>query len=224
MNSPWEARKSPHGASRGTRGISNARLGSRVQVLVWRSPHLCAASVGEDTGGSGRGPASYCSVVGLRPTFTRVSRYGMTPMCWYLDTAAPLTGTVQDCALILGAIAGYDPRDPLPVVGQCPITQPASVAICKAYASAYSVNWTTTLACIRRSSRRSTTRLRYCGNRGRGTRGLHATGGAGWSNFWAWLIPKVPGRAMTSCEPVLPSSIVPRAHGCKPPPGTGQSV
>jgi aspartyl-tRNA(Asn)/glutamyl-tRNA(Gln) amidotransferase subunit A len=74
--------------------------------------HLCAASVGEDTGGSGRGPASYCSAVGLRPTFTRVSRYGMTPMCWYLDTASPMTKTVQDCALMLGAIAGHDPRDP----------------------------------------------------------------------------------------------------------------
>ena len=70
--------------------------------------HLCAASMGEDTGGSGRGPASYCGVVGLRPTFTRVSRFGMTHMCWFMDAAAPMTKTVEDCAVMLGVIAGYD--------------------------------------------------------------------------------------------------------------------
>lgn len=74
--------------------------------------HLCAASVGEDTGGSGRGPASYCNAVGLRPTFTRISRHGITPMCWFMDAASPMTRTVQDCAIVLGAIAGYDPLDP----------------------------------------------------------------------------------------------------------------
>jgi len=74
--------------------------------------HLCAASMGEDTGGSGRGPASYCGVVGLRPTFTRVSRYGMTHMCWFMDAAAPMTKTVEDCAVMLGVIAGYDENDP----------------------------------------------------------------------------------------------------------------
>ena len=74
--------------------------------------HLCAASVGEDTGGSGRGPAAYCNAVGLRPTFTRISRHGITPMCWFMDAAAPMTKTVADCALALGAVAGYDPRDP----------------------------------------------------------------------------------------------------------------
>lgn len=74
--------------------------------------HLCAASVGEDTGGSGRGPASYCNGVGLRPTFTRISRHGITPMCWFMDAASPMTKTVEDCALVLGAIAGYDSLDP----------------------------------------------------------------------------------------------------------------
>ena len=74
--------------------------------------HLCAASVGEDTGGSGRGPASYCNAVGLRPTFTRISRYGITPMCWFMDAASPMTKTVEDCALVLGTVAGYDPLDP----------------------------------------------------------------------------------------------------------------
>lgn len=102
---PWGIPRNPWDVER-TPGESSS--GSGVALAA----HLCAASVGEDTGGSGRGPASYCSTVGLRPTFTRVSRYGMTPMCWYMDAAAPMTKTVQDCALLLGAIAGHDPRDP----------------------------------------------------------------------------------------------------------------
>jgi aspartyl-tRNA(Asn)/glutamyl-tRNA(Gln) amidotransferase subunit A len=95
---PWDLERTPGESSSG----SGAALAAQ----------LCAASVGEDTGGSGRGPAACCSVVGLRPTFTRVSRYGMTPMCWFMDAAAPMTKTVQDCAFVLGAIAGYDPKDP----------------------------------------------------------------------------------------------------------------
>lgn len=95
---PWRAGHTPGESSSG----SGAALAA----------HLCAASVGEDTGGSGRGPAAYCNAVGLRPTFTRVSRHGITPMCWFMDAAAPMTKTVEDCALLLQAIAGYDPRDP----------------------------------------------------------------------------------------------------------------
>jgi aspartyl-tRNA(Asn)/glutamyl-tRNA(Gln) amidotransferase subunit A len=95
---PWDLERTPGESSSGS-GVALAA-------------HLCAASVGEDTGGSGRGPAAYCGVVGLRPTFTRVSRYGMTPMCWFLDSAAPMAKTVEDCALVLGAIAGFDPKDP----------------------------------------------------------------------------------------------------------------
>jgi aspartyl-tRNA(Asn)/glutamyl-tRNA(Gln) amidotransferase subunit A len=95
---PWDLERTPGESSSGS-GVALAA-------------HLCAASVGEDTGGSGRGPAACCNVVGLRPTFTRVSRYGMTPMCWFCDAAAPMTKTVRDCALVLGAIAGYDPKDP----------------------------------------------------------------------------------------------------------------
>lgn len=102
---PWGIPRNPWDVER-TPGESSS--GSGVALAA----HLCAASVGEDTGGSGRGPASYCNAVGLRPTFTRVSRYGMTHMCWYLDTASPMTKTVQDCATLLGVIAGYDPRDP----------------------------------------------------------------------------------------------------------------
>ena len=95
---PWDLERTPGESSSGS-GVALAA-------------HLCAASVGEDTGGSGRGPASCCSTVGLRPTFTRISRYGMTPMCWFTDAASPMTKTVRDCALVLGAIAGYDPQDP----------------------------------------------------------------------------------------------------------------
>ena len=95
---PWDLERTPGESSSGS-GVALAA-------------HLCAASVGEDTGGSGRGPAAYCNVVGLRPTFTRLSRYGMTPMCWFTDAAAPMTKTVEDCALVLGAIAGYDAKDP----------------------------------------------------------------------------------------------------------------
>ena len=95
---PWNFECSPGESSSGS-GVALAA-------------HLCAASLGEDTGGSGRGPASYCGVVGLRPTFTRVSRFGMTHMCWFMDAAAPMTKTVEDCAVMLGVVAGYDKKDP----------------------------------------------------------------------------------------------------------------
>ena len=104
-NPPWGIAANPWDLER-TPGESSS--GSGVAL----SAHLCAASIGEDTGGSGRGPAAYCGVVGLRPTFTRVSRYGMSHMCWFMDAAAPMSKTVEDCALVLGAIAGYDPNDP----------------------------------------------------------------------------------------------------------------
>jgi aspartyl-tRNA(Asn)/glutamyl-tRNA(Gln) amidotransferase subunit A len=102
---PWGIPRNPWDLER-TPGESSS--GSGVALAA----HLCATSVGEDTGGSGRGPGAYCNVVGLRPTYTRVSRYGMTPMCWFMDAAAPMSKTVEDCALVLEAIAGYDPHDP----------------------------------------------------------------------------------------------------------------
>lgn len=73
---------------------------------------LAAGSIGEDTGGSIRRPASHNNTVGMRPSWGRVSTYGMIASVWYQDTAAPLARTVADCALLLNAIAGYDPRDP----------------------------------------------------------------------------------------------------------------
>jgi aspartyl-tRNA(Asn)/glutamyl-tRNA(Gln) amidotransferase subunit A len=74
---------------------------------------LCSASLGEDTGGSVRQPAAANGVVGLRPTFGRVSRSGAIMHGWNADTIGPLTRSVEDCALFLGAIAGADPADPL---------------------------------------------------------------------------------------------------------------
>ncbi|MDA1128323.1 MAG: amidase, partial [Chloroflexi bacterium] len=105
QNPPWGIPANPWNYDC-TPGESSS--GSGVALAA----HLCAASMGEDTGGSGRGPASYCGVVGLRPTFTRVSRYGMTHMCWFMDAASPMTKTVADCALMLGVVAGYDLKDP----------------------------------------------------------------------------------------------------------------
>lgn len=73
---------------------------------------LCYGSLGSDTGGSIRGPAAYCGIVGIKPTFGLVSRFGVVPLSWSLDHAGPMARTVEDCALILQAIAGYDERDP----------------------------------------------------------------------------------------------------------------
>ena len=72
---------------------------------------LCAAALGEDTGGSIRNPASYNGVVGVRPSWGRVSRHGIIPLNWSLDTAGPMTRTVAESALLMQVIAGHDPRD-----------------------------------------------------------------------------------------------------------------
>ena len=76
------------------------------------SAYLCATSLGEDTGGSIRFPAAWCGLVGLRPTWGRVSRYGVMRGVWSMDQVGPISRTVEDCAITLGAIAGYDPKDP----------------------------------------------------------------------------------------------------------------
>jgi aspartyl-tRNA(Asn)/glutamyl-tRNA(Gln) amidotransferase subunit A len=69
-------------------------------------------AMGTDTGGSIRIPASFCGTVGLKPTYGRVSRYGVLPLGYSLDHMGPLTRTVRDAAVVLNAIAGPDPRDP----------------------------------------------------------------------------------------------------------------
>ncbi len=73
---------------------------------------LCATSLGEDTGGSIRRPAAWCGIVGLRPSWGRVSRYGVAPGSWSMDQVGPISRTVEDAAITLGAIAGHDPMDP----------------------------------------------------------------------------------------------------------------
>jgi aspartyl-tRNA(Asn)/glutamyl-tRNA(Gln) amidotransferase subunit A len=96
---PWNLGHDPGGSSSGS-GIAAAA-------------GLCSVTLGEDTGGSVRSPASYCGAVGLRPTWGRVSRHGCFPAAWSMDQIGPLTRTVEDTALVLGIIAGYDPADPL---------------------------------------------------------------------------------------------------------------
>jgi aspartyl-tRNA(Asn)/glutamyl-tRNA(Gln) amidotransferase subunit A len=88
---------------------SHSSTGSGISV----SAGLVSTSLGEDTGGSIRGPAWANGIVGMRPTFGRVSRYGGIMYAWTQDTIAPLTRTVADNALILQTIAGHDPKDPL---------------------------------------------------------------------------------------------------------------
>lgn len=73
---------------------------------------LCFAAVGTDTGGSIRFPAACCGVVGLKPTYGRVSRHGVFPLADSLDHIGPLARRVADCAAMLDAMAGYDPKDP----------------------------------------------------------------------------------------------------------------
>jgi aspartyl-tRNA(Asn)/glutamyl-tRNA(Gln) amidotransferase subunit A len=73
---------------------------------------MALAALGTDTGGSIRIPASLCGVVGLKPTYGRVSLRGVIPLSWHLDHAGPLTRTVKDAALVLQTIAGFDPLDP----------------------------------------------------------------------------------------------------------------
>ncbi|MGQ0522161.1 MAG: amidase, partial [Betaproteobacteria bacterium] len=96
---PWDLARNPGSSSSGS-GIAPAA-------------GLCSGSLGEDTGGSVRGPAAACGVVGLRPTFGRVSRHGGVMHGWTADTIGPVTRTVEDNALFLRVIAGHDDNDAL---------------------------------------------------------------------------------------------------------------
>ncbi|CAN5760120.1 Asp-tRNA(Asn)/Glu-tRNA(Gln) amidotransferase subunit GatA [soil metagenome] len=73
---------------------------------------LTTTATGSDTGGSIRAPAALCGIVGLKPTYGRVSRFGLVPLSWSMDHVGPMTRTVADAALLLEAMAGPDPRDP----------------------------------------------------------------------------------------------------------------
>ena len=74
---------------------------------------LVPAATGSDTGGSIRVPASFCGIVGVKPTYGRVSRFGLIPLSWSMDHVGPMARTAEDAAWLLGAMAGHDPRDPL---------------------------------------------------------------------------------------------------------------
>jgi len=97
---PWDAR-----AHRVCGGSSS---GSGAAVAAG----LCPGALGSDTGGSIRIPSSLCGISGIKPTYGRVSRAGVLPLAWSLDHVGPMCRTAADCALMLGAMAGYDPRDP----------------------------------------------------------------------------------------------------------------
>jgi aspartyl-tRNA(Asn)/glutamyl-tRNA(Gln) amidotransferase subunit A len=97
-NNPWNLEHVTGGSSSG----SGAAIAAG----------LAMGSLGSDTGGSIRGPAALCGIVGLKPTYGRVSRYGVLPLSWSLDHVGPMTWTVEDAALMLQVIAGHDPKDP----------------------------------------------------------------------------------------------------------------
>jgi aspartyl-tRNA(Asn)/glutamyl-tRNA(Gln) amidotransferase subunit A len=97
VKNPWNTAHIPGGSSSG----SGAALAAG----------LCYGALGSDTGGSIRTPSSHCGIVGIKPTYGRVSRYGVIPLSWSLDHAGPMARSVEDCAIMLQAIAGYDAKD-----------------------------------------------------------------------------------------------------------------
>ncbi len=103
-NSGIKICRNPHDPSRIPGGSSG---GSAAVVAA----NMAIAALGSDTGGSIRQPASHCGIVGLKPSYGRVSRYGLVAFASSLDQIGPMTKTVEDCALLMNALAGPDPRD-----------------------------------------------------------------------------------------------------------------
>ena len=97
VKNPWNTQAVPGGSSGGSAAAVAARL--------------TPAATGTDTGGSIRQPASLCGITGLKPSYGRVSRYGMIAFASSLDQAGPMAQTAEDCALLLNAMSGFDPRD-----------------------------------------------------------------------------------------------------------------
>jgi len=101
IRNPWNTDCHPGGSSGGS--------------AVALSAGMVPGALGSDTGCSIRQPAAVCGVVGLKPTFGRVSKFGAVPLAWSLDHVGPMTRSVADAALLLQALAGFDPRDPCTV-------------------------------------------------------------------------------------------------------------
>jgi len=97
VRNPWNLDRFPAGSS----GGSGAAVAARS----------CWGAIGTDTGGSIRLPSAVNGIVGIRPSYGRVSNHGIIPLAWSMDTAGPMTRTVEDCALMFSAIAGHDPKD-----------------------------------------------------------------------------------------------------------------
>ncbi len=105
FNAHFGQARNPHDRMRESGGSSS---GSAVAVAAG----LCPAAIGADGGGSVRIPAAWCGLVGLKPTYGRVSEVGAFPLCWSVAHIGPITTSVEDCALVYAAIAGADPSDP----------------------------------------------------------------------------------------------------------------
>ncbi|HEY4169510.1 MAG TPA: amidase, partial [Reyranella sp.] len=97
VRNPWNTAHQPGGSSSGS--------GAAVAA------QLCMGAMGSDTGGSIRNPAGFCGTAGIKPTYGLVSRCGIYPLSFSLDTAGPLAWTMEDCALMLDVLAGHDPND-----------------------------------------------------------------------------------------------------------------
>jgi aspartyl-tRNA(Asn)/glutamyl-tRNA(Gln) amidotransferase subunit A len=111
----------PHfGAARNPRNPARITGGSSGGSAAAVADGMCFGALGTDSGGSIRGPAALCGVVGLKPTYGRVPLTGVVPLSWSVDHAGPLARTVEDVALLLIAIAGHDPRDPASAVVPVP--------------------------------------------------------------------------------------------------------